>query len=226
MSSPLPPNPSPRPAVTQETNQTSLDRALGERLVSALSQRNWEEFASCFLSEARFRALVPSGPLERRGSEAITKTVSGWFGDADRLELLGGSSEMVADRLHIQYRFRATYESRPPDLVEQQAFCIVEHGRIAGINLVCSGFRPEAPVETHGEVHSFDAGELGCGSGLPAEFRVRLSAIPIGATLEVVTGDPSAKEDLPSLARMLGQELVSIGTAADGRSIITVRRNR
>ncbi|TMI24492.1 hypothetical protein E6H36_08350 [Candidatus Bathyarchaeota archaeon] len=34
---------------------------------------------------------------------------------------------------------------------------------------------------------------------LPEEFRRRIEGIPIGNILEVVTRDPSAKEDLPSL---------------------------
>ena len=50
-------------------------------------------------------------------------------------------------------------------------------------------------METEPSVHRFDAGDLGCGSGLPREFRARIGQIPIGHILEIVTKDPSAKED-------------------------------
>jgi TusA-related sulfurtransferase len=44
--------------------------------------------------------------------------------------------------------------------------------------------------------------------------------------LEVVVRDPAAKEDLPALARMLGQQVRSIDSAPDGRQIITVERKK
>jgi len=44
--------------------------------------------------------------------------------------------------------------------------------------------------------------------------------------LKVVVRDPAAKEDLPSLARMLGQQILSIDSTADGRQIITVERKK
>ena len=76
------------------------------------------------------------------------------------------------------------------------------------------------------QVHDFDAGDLGCGTGLPREFLGRLRAIPVGDVLRTVVSDPSAREDLPALARMLGQSVQSVETAADGRLVITVERLR
>jgi TusA-related sulfurtransferase len=74
-----------------------------------------------------------------------------------------------------------------------------------------------------GRVHHFDAGDLGCGTGLPKEFLRRIRAVPVGDSLRTVVADPAAREDLPSLARMLGQSVQSIETEADGRLAITVR---
>ncbi len=61
---------------------------------------------------------------------------------------------------------------------------------------------------------------------MPQEFRRQVSAIPVGHVLEVVARDPSAKEDLPALARLLGHEVLSIETAADGSVVIAVKRGR
>jgi len=74
-------------------------------------------------------------------------------------------------------------------------------------------------------VHDFDAGELGCGTGLPGEVRRRLAALPIGERLRIATRDPSAREDLPALARLLGQRVVAVDPAGD-TTIITVERTR
>ncbi len=74
------------------------------------------------------------------------------------------------------------------------------------------------------EVHIFDAGDLGCGTGLPREFLSQIRAIPVGDHLRAVVSDPAAREDLPALARMLGQSVISLETANDGRLLITVER--
>ncbi len=199
--------------------------SLGERFVAALADRDSKRLEACFDSKARLRALVPPGPQEHRGAQVIARVFAAWFGDADTIQLVDSDSEPVADRLHVRYRFRESYKDGDSELIEQDAFCLVDQGRILAMDLVCSGHRP---VSSGGETdrHRFDAGELGCGSGLPQEFRRHISAIPVGSSLEVATRDPSAKEDLPSLARMLGHEVVSQGTGPDGSVIITVRRGR
>jgi TusA-related sulfurtransferase len=77
-----------------------------------------------------------------------------------------------------------------------------------------------------GRVHTFDAGDLSCGTGLAQEFRRRMLAIPVGDILEVETIDPAAKEDLPSLARMMGHRVRSVESPGDGRLLITMERGR
>ncbi len=74
------------------------------------------------------------------------------------------------------------------------------------------------------EVHDFDAGDLGCGTGLPREFLNQIRAIPVGDHLRATVSDPAGREDLPALARMLGHSVVSVETADDGRLLITVER--
>jgi TusA-related sulfurtransferase len=73
-------------------------------------------------------------------------------------------------------------------------------------------------------MHEFDAGTKGCGEGLGKEFRRRIEAIPVGEVLEVTVRDPSAKEDLPSLARLLGHRVLSVEARDNGRLVITTER--
>ena len=77
-----------------------------------------------------------------------------------------------------------------------------------------------------GRVHTFDAGDLSCATGLAEEFRRQMQRIPLGDELLVTTGDPSAKEDLPPLARMMGHTVRSIESARDGSLVIDVERGR
>jgi len=199
--------------------------SLGEQFVTAIARRDARRLEACFQPRARLRALVPPGPQEHQGALVISRVFLAWFGDADKIQLVDSVSEPLADRLHIRYRFRESYNDGDSELIEQDAFCIVDEGRIQAIDLVCSGHRPE-PRGTSDALHRLDAGELGCGSGLPQEFRGRISAIPLGSILEVTTRDPAAREDLPSLARMLGHEVISIADSSEGRVVITFRRGR
>jgi TusA-related sulfurtransferase len=75
-------------------------------------------------------------------------------------------------------------------------------------------------------MHRFDAGTLGCADGLAEEFRTQIRIIPVGDVLLVTTRDPAAREDLPSLARMMGHTVRSIETPGDGRLLMTVERGR
>jgi TusA-related sulfurtransferase len=82
------------------------------------------------------------------------------------------------------------------------------------------------PTQTAGTLSSFDAGSMGCADGLPMEFKRRIQSVAVGERLEVVVHDPSAKEDLPSLARLMGHRIRSIDEREDGGLAIVVERGR
>ncbi len=114
--------------------------AIADRFINALTRQAWAELSTCFHENVRFNALIPPGlrtATERTGATSYLKQ---WFGDADQLLLLSSTAEMVEDRLHISYRFRA-HEDRWY-VVEQHAYCTVRDGHIDGMDLLCSGFRP------------------------------------------------------------------------------------
>lgn len=77
-----------------------------------------------------------------------------------------------------------------------------------------------------GNIAHFDAGNMGCGDGLPMEFRRRMQDVALGSLIEVVLHDPSAKEDLPSLARMMGHRIRSVEERDDGSLAVVVERAR
>jgi TusA-related sulfurtransferase len=198
---------------------------VGWEFLAALSARDAVRLEACFHPEAHLRALLPSGPLELSGRATLARRLTSWFEEASTIQVLDQCAEAFADRMHLRYRFREGYGDGESEVIEQDAFCRVEGGRIVAIDLVCSGHRPESKESASG-IHHFDAGELGCGSGLPQEFRLQISAIPIGSVLEVVARDPSAREDLPSLARLLGHRVISVVPSPDGSTVLRVQRGR
>jgi TusA-related sulfurtransferase len=202
----------------------SVEEATGEDFVVALSDRDSERLEACFHPEIRMRALVPSGFQEQRGRSAVVARLNSWFAEAESIQVLEKNVYRVADRLHIRYRFRELYADGESEIIEQDAYCDLREGQIAAMDLLCSGHRPERREVA--DVHRFDAGDLGCSSGLPEEFRRQIDSIPVGSILEISTRDPSAKEDLPSLTRLLGHRVISVSNSPEGDTVLVVQRSR
>lgn len=116
---------------------------LGDVFVTALVDGDIPRLAGTLDSQVLMRALIPPGPTEVRGAEAVAGKFAAWFGSAERLELIRSVSEPVADRLHVSYRLRVRRAGDPWKVVEQHLLCAHDEGRITALDLVCSGFRPE-----------------------------------------------------------------------------------
>jgi TusA-related sulfurtransferase len=167
--------------------------------------------------------LLPPGPEVRSGREEIARRFEGWFARASEFEVLDSRREQVGPRNRLNWRFRLSRDGQTREVIEQVAFVDVGPDGISEIDLLCSGFlREEKPVGQF----VFDAGPMGCADGLAQEFRKRLADVNVGESLTVIVSDPAAKEDLPSLARMLGQSVTSVETQEDQRLVITVEKRK
>jgi SnoaL-like domain len=110
------------------------------RLVEGIAAHDRDAIAACFAPDARFRALIPPGPLERVGSAAAAETIAGWFADSDPLNLVESETSTVGDRLHLWYRFVGTEDGRD-FVVEQQLYATDTGAGLSEVTLLCSGFR-------------------------------------------------------------------------------------
>jgi hypothetical protein len=124
------------------STQRSSASELGKGLITALAQRDFPRLASTLTPEVRMRALIPPGPVEVSGAEAVAAKFSSWFADAEELELIRSGTDTVADRLHVFYRLRVKKPGDHRKIVEQHLVCAVDDDRISALDLVCSGFRP------------------------------------------------------------------------------------
>ncbi len=195
----------------------------GPKLVESLLRKDFERLLGTLDPRVRFRALAPGESVDVGSADEVVRVFRRWFEDKDELELLLSESEPLVDRVQLRYRLRLR-RSGEPLLVEHRLCGDVEDDRFVSLDLLCSGFRPCGPSPGAGTVHRFEAHGLGCGTGLPREFRARLGQIPVGHQLEVVTRDPAAREDLPSLARMLGHRVATTDSGPDGEITIRVER--
>jgi TusA-related sulfurtransferase len=167
--------------------------------------------------------LLPGGAEVRSGRKEIAERLQGWFASTTEFEVLDSGSEQPGPRTRLTWRFRLSRDGQTREVIEQVAFVDAGPEGITDIALLCSGFlREEQPVAAC----VFDAGTMGCGDGLAQEFRKRLAEVGVGESLTVIVSDPAAKEDLPSLVRMMGQSVKSVDEQADRRLAITVERRK
>ena len=212
-----------RPGTRQGISFTSAPPML-VAFVDSLARQDFEGLAACLSPDARLRALVPGGAGQYVGRADVVGRFAGWFGDATRFDLFERLIAPATDRWLVTYRVDLD-EDGGRCAVDQHLFCDLGDEAIIRIDLLCSGFRPVG-TSVAGDVHHFDAGMLGCADGLADAFRARLQQIPVGESIVVIARDPAAREDLPSLARLLGNRVVSLATNDDGNLEMTVERGR
>lgn len=193
-----------------------------DHFLEALIVRDFNRLESTFAPDIRARLLLPGELIELTGPKAVAREVESWFGSAAEFVLESSSNERVGGRHRVNWRF-SVRRGGPREVIEQLAFMDVGADGIEMIDLVCSGFQVY-PGDAEGAAHIFDAGAMGCADGLAQEFRRQLSAVAVGDSIRVVVRDPAAKEDLPALARMLGQAVTSVEAHEDGRLTINVEK--
>ena len=209
---------------TVETDLAAIaEGTTSQKFLELLTARDFEPLVATMASDAQARFLLPHGLEEYAGGEAIVRRIEDWFGSASVFDLTSSSEETVGSRHRLSWRFSVVRDGGPREVIEQLVYLNLGPQGIERIDLLCSGFQME-PGLAAGSMQVFEAGDMGCSDGLAQEFRRRINEVPMGGLLEVVVSDPAAKEDLPSLARLLGQRVTSAEAHDDGRLTITVER--
>ena len=121
--------------------------ALAGSFLEGLAAQDFTRLGDALTADARLRALLPKGLREWTGAETVAAAFARWFGDTEDFELVEATIGDVADRLHLHWRLRLRAERLGHGwfTVEQQAYAdAVASGRIARLDLLCTGYRPEA----------------------------------------------------------------------------------
>jgi hypothetical protein len=114
--------------------------------LDGLAAQDFARLGGALAADACLRALLPSGLREWAGADAIAHRFERWFGDTEDFELVEATVGEVGGRLHLHWRLRLQAERLGPGwfTVEQQAYADTDDtGRIAGLDLLCTGYRPE-----------------------------------------------------------------------------------
>jgi hypothetical protein len=118
------------------------------RIAADIARRDPPRLSTALTETVRLRALLPRGPIEAHGRENVAALLCAFFADFDTVEVVESGGEPVGDKLLIHYRLHV---SRAAELrvCTQTAVGKLVDGRLAVIDLLCSGFRalelPAAP---------------------------------------------------------------------------------
>jgi hypothetical protein len=132
--------------MTENRTATATRWSVGGLLLEALAARDFERMTECFAPAATMRALLPSGLATCDGAPEIVGRLSSWFGGAQEFEVLDGTVGEVGGRVHVSWRLRMHPTPWGDDawhVIEQQAYLDAAE-RIDAMDLMCSGFQPEA----------------------------------------------------------------------------------
>ncbi|HYR50825.1 MAG TPA: sulfurtransferase TusA family protein [Candidatus Eisenbacteria bacterium] len=202
-----------------------MNGTMSQKFLELLAARDFERLTATLARDAHARFLLPHGLEEYAGRDNVVGRIKSWFGSASVFDLTSSSEETVGLRQRLSWRFSVVRDSGSREVIEQLVYLDLGPHGIERIDLLCSGFQMEPGIAA-GPMQVFDAGAMGCADGLAQEFRRRLGEVLVGGSLEVVVSDPAAKEDLPSLARLLGQRVTSTEAHDDGRLTIIVERQK
>jgi len=115
-------------------------------VLDSLAAQDFAQLGDALAADARLRALLPSGPMEWTGAEVIAHRFARWFGETEEFQLIEAAAGEVGGRLHLHWRLRLQAERLGPGwfTVEQQCYADTgKDGRIAQLDLLCTGYRPE-----------------------------------------------------------------------------------
>jgi ketosteroid isomerase-like protein len=114
-----------------------------QAFVDQLTARNFEQLASVLAPDAVARFLLPRGPQETAGAEAIARRFEGWFGGATNFTVLSTGNQAVGGRSLLRWRFRLSRDGQSSEVIEQVAFVDSGPEGVYRLDLVCSGFLPD-----------------------------------------------------------------------------------
>ncbi len=121
------------------------DVAAVEELLDAIRARDRGRIAGCLAPDAVLRALTPHELRWETGRDAIADRYAYWLDPLEGFAVLSADVVQIADRVRLRYRFAGRDPEHGPQENEHTAYATVVDGRVAALNLSCTGFRPAGP---------------------------------------------------------------------------------
>lgn len=115
------------------------------QVAADIARRDPQRLSAALTETVRLRALLPGGLIEARGRENVAALLCALFSDFGTVRVVESAGEPVADKLLIHYRLHVASAAQRW-VCTQTAVCRLLDGRLAVVDLLCSGFRE---IEDH-----------------------------------------------------------------------------
>lgn len=126
------------------TEQTALD--VGSEFARAYAEGDFERVRELVAPDVLEREINPGGYIELRGPDELIAEARDFTGRYGAPEVLELTPETAGPLVRVLNRWRLHWEGQPV-LCDFYELLRIESGRVAQIDMVCSGVLPEAPVE-------------------------------------------------------------------------------
>lgn len=120
--------------------------AQASALAAAVATRDGTRLGEVLTDTVRLRSLLPGGPMEDHGKAAVLARFRGWFTGMETVDVVEAVGESVADRLWVHYRLSLGKGSTRWACTQTLVCTVDDSGRMARIDLLCSGFREPQEV--------------------------------------------------------------------------------
>jgi ketosteroid isomerase-like protein len=126
------------------TERTALD--VGTEFARAYAEGDHERVRELVAPDLLQREINPAGYVEMRGPDELIAEVRDFTGRYGEPEVLELTTEMAGPLVRAVNRWRLSRDGEPV-LCDFYELLRIESGRVAQIDLVCSGVLPEAAAE-------------------------------------------------------------------------------
>jgi TusA-related sulfurtransferase len=199
-------------------------RQIGEDWIQAITAGELERLEGLCQPDVASQILTPKRYITFDNVADLIARIRLWFGDCRNFQVEHSRVEPIGERLGISYRF-LLQEAEVWEAIEQQLNCTIQGGRIARLQLLCSGFElagssrqislingplgeaspnRDALLVVHGDPSSSGAT---CAILTPA-IKSKLREMVSRQVLEVRVDDPAAMEDIEAWCRLSDNSLL------------------
>jgi len=113
---------------------------LATSVATAVADRALDRLGTHLTDEIRLRALLPGGPIEEHGRDAVLARFDDWFGSYDTVVLTDVAGDDVGDRVLVYYKLEFDPDA-DRRVLTQTVVCTLHDGLVGCMDLVCTGFR-------------------------------------------------------------------------------------
>ena len=114
---------------------------VGDAFVESFADADFERIESLLAPDVAFRKLTPGGYAEATTVEGALEWFRNWRADVEDAELLAARVEPIGGKIQIEYTVRGV-EDGMLQVFRQTAYATIEDGRIAAMDVLCSGSHP------------------------------------------------------------------------------------